>query len=184
MEGPPGEVELSDGSPPRRRGVRIRSCSSSVVLVEQPAESVAPVLADGDRDKEDAYARFRDQFKDSPDMVRNVSPDVLPESYRVKLARSIQNASTSRWTDWVTTRSWPSCWPWSPDTPRSPGSSSRRWSKHPKRLRSTRWSRPCRTPRIDHQSQGQRPTRYACGLLSTPITGRRPRDAARPWPRK
>ena len=30
--------------------------------------------------KEDAYARFRDQFKDSPDMVRNVSPDVLPES--------------------------------------------------------------------------------------------------------
>ena len=35
--------------------------------------------------KEDAYTRFRDQFKDLPDMVRNVSPDVLPESYRVKL---------------------------------------------------------------------------------------------------
>ena len=42
--------------------------------------------------KEDAYTRFRDQFKDSPDMVRNVSPDVLPESYRVKLRDPTQFA--------------------------------------------------------------------------------------------
>jgi cell division transport system permease protein len=42
--------------------------------------------------KEDAYARFREQFKDSPDMVRNVSPDVLPESYRVKLKDPTQFA--------------------------------------------------------------------------------------------
>lgn len=35
--------------------------------------------------KEDAYKRFREQFKDSPDLVDNVSPDALPESYRVKL---------------------------------------------------------------------------------------------------
>ncbi|HEX3211242.1 MAG TPA: permease-like cell division protein FtsX, partial [Actinomycetota bacterium] len=42
--------------------------------------------------KEDAYTRFRDQFKDSPDMVRNVSPDVLPESYRVKLKDPTQFA--------------------------------------------------------------------------------------------
>jgi hypothetical protein len=42
--------------------------------------------------KEDAYARFRDQFKDSPDMVRNVSPDVFPESYRVKLTDPTQFA--------------------------------------------------------------------------------------------
>ena len=32
-----------------------------------------------------AYQRFKDQFRDSPDMVRNVTPTVLPESYRVKL---------------------------------------------------------------------------------------------------
>lgn len=35
--------------------------------------------------KADAYERFKDQFKDSPDLVANVSPDALPESYRVKL---------------------------------------------------------------------------------------------------
>ena len=35
---------------------------------------------------------LRDQFKDSPDMVRNVSPDVLPESYRVKLKDPTQFA--------------------------------------------------------------------------------------------
>jgi cell division transport system permease protein len=35
--------------------------------------------------KAEAYARFKEQFKDSPDMVRNVGPDALPESYRVKL---------------------------------------------------------------------------------------------------
>ena len=30
--------------------------------------------------QQDAYARFKEQFKDSPDMVRNVGPDALPES--------------------------------------------------------------------------------------------------------
>jgi cell division transport system permease protein len=33
----------------------------------------------------EAYERFKDQFKDSPDLVANVSPDALPESFRVKL---------------------------------------------------------------------------------------------------
>ena len=42
--------------------------------------------------KQEAYTRFREQFKDSPDMVRNVSPDVLPESYRVKLKDPTQFA--------------------------------------------------------------------------------------------
>ena len=42
--------------------------------------------------KQEAYERFKDQFKDSPDMVRNVSPDVLPESYRVKLRDPAQFA--------------------------------------------------------------------------------------------
>ena len=32
-----------------------------------------------------AYERFKQQFRDSPDMVRNVTASVLPESYRVKL---------------------------------------------------------------------------------------------------
>ncbi|MCW2598957.1 MAG: Cell division protein FtsX [Frankiales bacterium] len=35
--------------------------------------------------KADAYARFKKQFQDSPDLVNNVSPDALPESFRVKL---------------------------------------------------------------------------------------------------
>jgi cell division transport system permease protein len=35
--------------------------------------------------KEDAYKRFKAQFKDSPDLVQNVTPDALPESFRVKL---------------------------------------------------------------------------------------------------
>ncbi len=35
--------------------------------------------------KEQAYERFKEQFKDSPDLVANVTPEALPESYRVKL---------------------------------------------------------------------------------------------------
>jgi cell division transport system permease protein len=35
--------------------------------------------------KQEAYSRFKDQFKDSPDMIRNVSPSVMPESFRLKL---------------------------------------------------------------------------------------------------
>jgi len=35
--------------------------------------------------RQQAYQRFKDQFRDSPDMVRNVTASVLPESYRVKL---------------------------------------------------------------------------------------------------
>lgn len=35
--------------------------------------------------KEEAYERFKEQFKDTPEIVENTSPDVLPESFRVKL---------------------------------------------------------------------------------------------------
>ncbi len=35
--------------------------------------------------RDDAYARFREQFKDSPDLVNNVKAEALPESFRVKL---------------------------------------------------------------------------------------------------
>jgi cell division transport system permease protein len=42
--------------------------------------------------QQQAYDRFKDQFKDSPDMVRNVTPSVLPESFRVKLKDPTQFA--------------------------------------------------------------------------------------------
>jgi cell division transport system permease protein len=42
--------------------------------------------------KQQAYDRFKDQFKDSPDMIRNVTPSVLPESFRVKLKDPTQFA--------------------------------------------------------------------------------------------
>jgi cell division transport system permease protein len=35
--------------------------------------------------KAEAYERFREQFKDSPDLLENVTADALPESFRVKL---------------------------------------------------------------------------------------------------
>ena len=35
--------------------------------------------------KTDAFARFKEQFKDSPDLVDSVTADALPESYRVQL---------------------------------------------------------------------------------------------------
>jgi cell division transport system permease protein len=35
--------------------------------------------------KQEAYSRFREQFKDSPELLKNVRPDALPESFRVKL---------------------------------------------------------------------------------------------------
>jgi cell division transport system permease protein len=35
--------------------------------------------------KEEAYERFKEQFRDTPEIVENTSADVLPESFRVKL---------------------------------------------------------------------------------------------------
>lgn len=35
--------------------------------------------------KTEAYKRFREQFKDSPDLINNTSATALPESFRVKL---------------------------------------------------------------------------------------------------
>lgn len=35
--------------------------------------------------KEEAYRRFREQFKDSPELINNVRTTALPESFRVKL---------------------------------------------------------------------------------------------------
>ena len=51
--------------------------------------------------KEEAYERFKEQFKDTPEIVENTSPDVLPESFRVKLKdptkyRVLQTAFSGR----------------------------------------------------------------------------------------
>jgi len=35
--------------------------------------------------KEDAYAAFREQYRNEPDLVDSVSPDILPAAFRVKL---------------------------------------------------------------------------------------------------
>jgi cell division transport system permease protein len=35
--------------------------------------------------KQEAYNHFKDQFKDTPSLVNNTTPDQLPDSYRVKL---------------------------------------------------------------------------------------------------
>lgn len=35
--------------------------------------------------REAAYKRFQELFKDSPDLVQNVKPEALPESFRIKL---------------------------------------------------------------------------------------------------
>lgn len=35
--------------------------------------------------KQQAYEHFKQDFRDSPDLVKNTSPDALPESFRVKL---------------------------------------------------------------------------------------------------
>jgi hypothetical protein len=34
---------------------------------------------------QEAYARFREQFRQQPDLLRGVAPAVLPESFRVRL---------------------------------------------------------------------------------------------------
>lgn len=36
--------------------------------------------------KQDAFHRFREEFADQPDLVRSVSPDALPSSFRVLLS--------------------------------------------------------------------------------------------------
>jgi cell division transport system permease protein len=40
--------------------------------------------------KQDAYLRFKENFKDTPDLVANTLPDSLPESFRVKLVNPKQ----------------------------------------------------------------------------------------------
>ena len=67
------------------------TCAGQAVTDEQRAELEADLLAMPEVDEvfyesqQEAYEHFQEQFADSPDLVENVTADVLPESFRVKL---------------------------------------------------------------------------------------------------
>jgi len=67
------------------------NCASTAVTQAQRDEIQQDLVATPQVEKvyyesqAEAYERFKEQFKDSPDLVANVSPDALPESFRVKL---------------------------------------------------------------------------------------------------
>jgi cell division transport system permease protein len=67
------------------------TCGGGAVTPEQRSElqadleSMPQVQQVFYESQEQAYAQFREQFKDSPDLVQSVSEDALPESFRVKL---------------------------------------------------------------------------------------------------
>jgi cell division transport system permease protein len=67
-------VFLADDVTPEQRAAIGTSLEENELVKEVIYES-----------KEEAYSRFQEQFKDSPDLVDNVRPQALPESYRVKL---------------------------------------------------------------------------------------------------
>ena len=68
------------------------TCSGKEVTQEQRQQLATDLQATPQvqhvfyESKEQAFTRFKEQFKDSPDLVANVSADALPESFRVKLA--------------------------------------------------------------------------------------------------
>ena len=67
------------------------TCGGQAVTDAQRAELEADLRAMPEVDEvfyesqQDAYEHFQEQFADSPDLVENVTADVLPESFRVKL---------------------------------------------------------------------------------------------------
>ncbi|HLZ38655.1 MAG TPA: permease-like cell division protein FtsX [Mycobacteriales bacterium] len=74
------------------RGSTSPSCAAGPVTPEQREEiknelyAMPAVKTVFYESQDDAFRRFKQQFKDSPDLVKNVSAEALPESYRVKLA--------------------------------------------------------------------------------------------------
>ncbi len=68
-----------------------RNCSGGRVTDEQRNQLLADLKATPEvqtvfyESQEESYAHFREQFKDSPELVDNVSAEALPESFRVKL---------------------------------------------------------------------------------------------------
>ena len=67
------------------------SCPDGAVTDEQRTQIEADLNALPEVDtvfyesQQEAYDRFREQFKNNPAILENVTPDVLPESFRVKL---------------------------------------------------------------------------------------------------
>ena len=70
---------------------RAATCNGAAVSEQQRAELLADLEAMPEvrevfyESQEQAYEHFTEQFADSPDLVENVTADVLPESFRVKL---------------------------------------------------------------------------------------------------
>jgi cell division transport system permease protein len=75
-----------------------RNCGGSAVTAKQRAELEADLKAMPEvqtvfyESQAEAYKQFREQFKDSPDLVENVTEEALPESFRVKLKDPTQFA--------------------------------------------------------------------------------------------
>jgi cell division transport system permease protein len=69
------------------------NCNGSAVTEEQRKQLLTEVAANPlvapngvyYESQQQAFERFKEQFKKSPDLVQNVTPDALPESLRVKL---------------------------------------------------------------------------------------------------
>ena len=57
-------------------------------LIVQQTLSTAPAVRDFRYEsREQAFEKFKDLWKDSPDFVKSVGPESLPESYRVELVK-------------------------------------------------------------------------------------------------
>lgn len=88
------QVELAAGYWTGRIEVSIFLCDGRTCPAITPEQQAAleqalraePVVAEVYYEsKEEAYQRFREQFRNQPDLVETVTPDVLPASFRVKL---------------------------------------------------------------------------------------------------
>jgi cell division transport system permease protein len=53
--------------------------------IERELKSLPVVETVEYESKDQAFARFTEQFRDTPELVNNVTPEALPESFRVKL---------------------------------------------------------------------------------------------------
>jgi cell division transport system permease protein len=73
------------------QGSKGANCNGSAVTEEQRQQLLTDVSKNPlvarvyYESQQQAYENFKRQFKDSPDLVQNVTPDALPESIRVKL---------------------------------------------------------------------------------------------------
>ena len=72
------------------------SCQNADVTNDQRNQIAADLTSNAlvqnvyHESKEEAYAHFKEQFRNNPDIVNSVSADALPESFRVKLKNPSQ----------------------------------------------------------------------------------------------